>query len=70
MLSGIPESAEEEAEVTTKTFTETHLKLPWDTVKNITFHWVHHLRARRLDARIFWPNSNISRCRWKEKNKL
>ncbi|XP_019220045.1 uncharacterized protein LOC109204166 [Oreochromis niloticus] len=47
VFSGIPESAREDAEATVKSFIKTHLKLPEDTVKNITFERVHRLGADR-----------------------
>ncbi|KAL4000606.1 solute carrier family 15, member 5 [Sarotherodon galilaeus] len=43
VFSGIPESAGEDAETTVKSFIKTNLKLPEDTVKNITFDRVHRI---------------------------
>jgi len=51
VFSGIPEQADEDPEFTIKNFIQTHLKLPGDAVKNITFHRVHCLGGKRSDAR-------------------
>ncbi|XP_072558394.1 uncharacterized protein [Paramormyrops kingsleyae] len=50
VFSGIPESAEEDAEIMVKTFIKTHLKLPEDTVESICFDRVHRLGAKRPGA--------------------
>ncbi|KAL0194887.1 hypothetical protein M9458_008459, partial [Cirrhinus mrigala] len=47
VFSGIPESAEEDAEATVKSFIKTYLKLPEDTVENICFERVHRLGAKK-----------------------
>ncbi|KAL0147635.1 hypothetical protein M9458_057032 [Cirrhinus mrigala] len=46
----IPESAEEDAEATVKSFIKTYLKLPEDTVENICFERVHRLGAKKPGA--------------------
>ena len=38
VFSGIPEQADEDSELTIKNLIQKHLKLPGDTVTNITFH--------------------------------
>ncbi len=50
VFSGIPESAEEDPEVTVKTFIKTYLKLPEDTVENICFERVHRMGAKKPGA--------------------
>ncbi|KAL0165966.1 hypothetical protein M9458_037810, partial [Cirrhinus mrigala] len=50
VFSGIPESAEEDAEATVKSFIKTYLKLPEDTVENICFERVHRLGAKKSGA--------------------
>ncbi|KAL0151947.1 hypothetical protein M9458_052754 [Cirrhinus mrigala] len=50
VFSGIPESAEEDAEATVKSFIKTYLKLPEDTVENICFERVHRLGAKKPGA--------------------
>lgn len=50
VFSDIPESAGEDAEATVKSLIKTHLKLPEDTMKNITFERVHLIVAKRLGA--------------------
>ncbi|KAL0151919.1 hypothetical protein M9458_052771 [Cirrhinus mrigala] len=44
---GIPESTEEDAEATVKSFIKAYLKLPEDTVENICFERVHRLGAKK-----------------------
>ncbi|XP_037399505.1 uncharacterized protein LOC119264775 [Pygocentrus nattereri] len=51
IFAGIPEKADEDPVSTVKSFIQTHLKLPEDTVKNIGFHRVHRLGGKRPDAR-------------------
>ena len=51
VFSGIPEQADEDPELTIKNFIQTHLKLPANAVKNITFHRVHRLGGKRPDSR-------------------
>nr|XP_054588278.1 uncharacterized protein LOC129153175 [Nothobranchius furzeri] len=41
----------EDCEQTIDNFLHTHMKIPEETVKNITFHRVHRLGARRTDSR-------------------
>ncbi len=64
VFSGIPESAEEDPEVTVKTFIKTYLKLSEDTVENICFERVHRNGSERnLEPRgrvLLWPNLDIS----------
>lgn len=43
VFSGITESAGEDVEATVRGFNKTHLKLPEDTVKNVTFNRVHRI---------------------------
>ncbi|KAL0152468.1 hypothetical protein M9458_052191, partial [Cirrhinus mrigala] len=50
VFSGIPKSAEEDAEATVKSFIKTYLKLPEDTVENICFERVHQLGAKKPGA--------------------
>ncbi|KAL0152180.1 hypothetical protein M9458_051903 [Cirrhinus mrigala] len=50
VFSGIPESAEEDAEATVKSFIKTYLKLLEDTVENICFERVHRLGAKKPGA--------------------
>ncbi len=50
VFSGITESAEEDPEVTVKTFIKTYLKLPEDTVENICFERVHRMGAKKPGA--------------------
>lgn len=47
VFSGIPEQTGEDAELTVKNFIQTHLKLPEETVRNISFHRVHRLGGKR-----------------------
>ncbi|KAL0201996.1 hypothetical protein M9458_000014, partial [Cirrhinus mrigala] len=47
VFSGIPESAEEDAKATVKSFIKTYLKLPEETVENICFERVHRLGAKK-----------------------
>lgn len=47
VFSGIAETAEEDAETTVRQFIQHQLKLPSDTVKNISFHRVHRLGGRK-----------------------
>ena len=51
VFSGLPERAEEDPEATIKVFLQQSLKLPQETVKNITFHRVHRLGGKRPDSR-------------------
>ncbi|KAM9753660.1 uncharacterized protein ACNS7B_006879 [Menidia menidia] len=51
VVAGIPEQQDEDPELVIKSFIQTHLKLPEDTVKNISFHRVHRLGGKRPDAR-------------------
>ncbi|XP_045898520.1 uncharacterized protein LOC123966398 [Micropterus dolomieu] len=48
VISGIPEQADE-APQTVKSFIQNQLKLPAETVKNISFHRVHRLGGRRQE---------------------
>ncbi|XP_061762391.1 aldo-keto reductase family 1 member A1-A isoform X2 [Nerophis ophidion] len=47
VFAGIPEKTEEDPEGTIKSFMEHQLKLPTDTINNITFHRVHRLGAKK-----------------------
>ena len=49
VFSGIPEAQAENPEQVVKDFISTQLKLPKDTVKNITFHRVHRIGPPRKD---------------------
>jgi len=46
IISGIPESTPDNPEVQVKKFMVTALKIPTETVNNITFHRVHRLGPR------------------------
>ncbi|KAM9704524.1 uncharacterized protein ACNS7B_015206 isoform 1-T2 [Menidia menidia] len=50
VFSGIPEQPDEDPEHTIKNFIKTQLKLPEETVNNISFHRVHRLGGKRPDA--------------------
>lgn len=50
VFSGIPEQAEEDPEKTVVEFITKHLKLPTETVKNITFQRVHRLGGKKSDS--------------------
>lgn len=50
IFSGIPEWVEEDPEASIKEFLQKQLKLPMDTVKNISFHWVHCLGGKWADG--------------------
>ncbi len=43
IFSGIPETMPTNPETKIKNYMNIHLKLPPDTVNNITFHWVHRI---------------------------
>lgn len=49
VISGIPEQVDETPEETVKSFIQNQLKLPAETVKNISFHRVHRLGGRRQE---------------------
>ncbi|XP_061895035.1 uncharacterized protein LOC133644518 isoform X2 [Entelurus aequoreus] len=51
VFAGIPEKTEEDPEETIKSFMEHQLKLPADTIRNITFHRVHRLGAKKPENR-------------------
>nr|XP_054587020.1 uncharacterized protein LOC129152519 [Nothobranchius furzeri] len=54
VFAGLPEQTggeAEDCEQTIKNFLHTHMKIPEETVKNITFHRVHRHGARRTDSR-------------------
>uniref|UniRef100_A0A1A8GU29 Uncharacterized protein n=1 Tax=Nothobranchius korthausae TaxID=1143690 RepID=A0A1A8GU29_9TELE len=54
VFAGLPEQTggeAEDCEQTIKNFLHTHMKIPEEMVKNITFHRVHRLGARRTDSR-------------------
>lgn len=44
----ILEQADKDPEVV-KEFIQKHLKLPVDTIKSITFHWVYHMGGKKPD---------------------
>lgn len=50
VFSGIPENNEENTEATIKNFILKNLKLPADTVNNISFHRAHRLGGRRQEG--------------------
>lgn len=50
IFSGIPEQEEEDPEAPFKKFLQKQLELPVDTVKNISFHWVHRLGRKQPDS--------------------
>ena len=50
VFAGIPEQAEEDPEKTVASFLTKNLKLPTETVNNITFHRVHRLGGKKPDS--------------------
>ncbi len=50
VISGIPEQAEEDLEMTVKNFIQKELKFLSDTVKTIGFHPVHHLDRKKVEG--------------------